>query len=145
MTETTPRTFFAGLLPTARNLPAIVPKDPTLPGLAGEVRLAHADASEHLAKGAAACIRAGEALIYAKKMLKENHGHGNWLDFVTLECSLKERTAQVYMKLAREKEKLEPLLAPNPQSPAFLSQNAALEFLSAAKHKAKRRPRQKTD
>ncbi len=140
MTGAPPRMSLLGIpLSSTRNLPAIVPKDPTLPGLADEIRSAHAEASEHLAKGAAACIRAGEALIAAKKMLKEKHGHGNWLDFMTLECGLKERTAQVYMKLAREKEKLQPLLAPNPQSPAFLSQSAALEFLSAAKQKTKRK------
>lgn len=132
-------------LSPARNLPAIVPKDPTLPGLADEIRAAHAEASEHLAAGAAASIRAGEALIAAKKMLKETHGHGNWLDYMTLECGLKERTAQVYMKLAREKEKLEPLLTPNPQRPAFLSQTAALQFLSAAKQKVKRKPKPRTD
>jgi hypothetical protein len=134
--------LFAVAEPAAANLPAIVP---TLPALAGEVRAAHAEAQAHLAKGAQAAIRAGEALLAAKKLLKEQYGHGEWEDYVRIECGLKARTAQVYMQLAKEKEKLQPLLAPNPQDPAVLSQSAALKFLSVAKGKPRRKPKPKEE
>ncbi|MCF6100352.1 DUF3102 domain-containing protein [Mesorhizobium muleiense] len=68
-----------------------------LPVLAAEIRRAHADVQE-AAKTAAQCaIDAGHALIEAKALVK----HGEWLPWLREQCALAERTAQLYMKIAK--------------------------------------------
>jgi len=48
-------------------------------------------------------IRAGELLIQAKSMIK----HGEWCKWLQDNCTFSERTAQAYMKLAKDFPKLE--------------------------------------
>ena len=116
-------------------LPALVPPaTPTLSDLTEEIRHAHAEAIAALSIGAASMIRCGKALIAAKNVVK----HGEWADYVGLECRLSLRTVQTYMFLAKHEDELQQLLKANPRESAYLTQAQALRFLSAA-HKEKRR------
>ncbi len=72
--------------------------------------LAECISKEHQACRSAAqsavqhAIRAGELLLEAKSKIP----HGQWLSWLEGNCGVAERTAQAYMRLARELPKLEP-------------------------------------
>jgi Protein of unknown function (DUF3102) len=72
------------------------------------IDLARAIETEHQAAIGASraalqhAVRCGELLIQAKTAV----GHGDWLPWLEANCTLRPRTAQVYMRLARELPKL---------------------------------------
>ena len=68
-----------------------------LPVLAIEIRRAHADVGEAAKTAAERAIAAGHALIEAKSLL----GHGKWLPWLRDNCALAERTAQLYIRVAK--------------------------------------------
>jgi hypothetical protein len=68
-----------------------------LPVLAAEIRKAHADVQDAAKTAAERAIAAGHALIEAKTLV----AHGQWLPWLREHCALAERTAQLYMKVAR--------------------------------------------
>ena len=68
-----------------------------LPVLAAEIRCAHADVQEAAKTAAQRAIDAGHALIEAKSLVE----HGGWLPWLREHCALAERTAQLYMKIAK--------------------------------------------
>ncbi len=122
-----------------------VSSETSLADLASNVRQAHDEVIGGLRVGAASAIRAGKALNTAKETVKRECGHGFWEDYVALECRLSMRTAQNYMKLARQEAVLDQLLRTNAQGSAFMTQAHALKFLSSAAEKvrAKRKSRGK--
>jgi hypothetical protein len=65
--------------------------------LAAEVRIAHVGVLNAAKTAAERAIDAGRALIEAKQLLR----HGEWLPWLKEHCQLPERTAQLYMKIAR--------------------------------------------
>jgi hypothetical protein len=65
--------------------------------LAAEIRKAHADVQDAAKTAAQRAIEAGHALIEAKELVQ----HGGWLPWLREHCALAERTAQLYMKIAR--------------------------------------------
>jgi hypothetical protein len=75
------------------------PGDNRLPTLASEIQKAHAAAVENQRKTLEQAIRAGDLLIEAKALA----GHGKWLPWLHEHCQLSERTAQLYMRLARNR------------------------------------------
>jgi hypothetical protein len=75
-----------------------------------------------------AAIRAGEALLEAKDLLNQ---HGAWLPWLRDNCQISERSAQRYMRLARNKDALT-----KNDSVADLTLNAASLLLGNAKAKA---------
>jgi hypothetical protein len=93
-----------------------------------------------LGRGAFIAIAIGKSLLAAKALLRKEHGHAAWLDYLGLECRLGMRTAQIYMFLAKHEALLNQLLATNLQNSAFLSQNQALKLLSVARAK-RRKPK----
>jgi hypothetical protein len=117
-------------------LPAPLPEAArTLAEIARDVQRSHAEFMAGLSQTAVKAIETGEFLLEAKQLVK----HGQWQDFVMLDCGLKLSTAQMYMKLAAHKDELEQLVAANPQSSRGLSQAQALKFLSSAQQKRKLR------
>jgi hypothetical protein len=68
-----------------------------LPILADEIKRAHGGVMDAATTAAERAIEAGNALIEAKLLVK----HGQWLPFLKEHCELPERTAQLYMKIAR--------------------------------------------
>jgi hypothetical protein len=68
-----------------------------LPMLAVEIRKAHADVQEAAKTAAQRAIEAGHALIEAKELVD----HGGWLPWLRENCALADRTARLYMQVAR--------------------------------------------
>jgi hypothetical protein len=66
--------------------------------LAARVRVAHDAVRRSLGDALRHATEAGRLLLEAKSAV----GHGGWLPWLKENCGLSERTAQVYMRLARE-------------------------------------------
>ena len=80
--------------------PTPIPTTELLSNLAARIKAAHeALTGKNVVPRA---VQAGEWLKEAKAKLD----HGQWQDWLEKNCDLKERTAQRYMKLADNKEKL---------------------------------------
>jgi hypothetical protein len=78
-----------------------------LEDLATRIKTAHRavrDAAKNIVREA---ITAGVALIDAKRQV----GHGNWLRWLRDNCELSERAAEVYVECARNRQKLEAIIA----------------------------------
>jgi hypothetical protein len=80
-----------------------VTKSNSLADLAARVRHEHEAAADAIKRGAAHAMHAGDFLIEAKEQLQ----HGQWLPWLKDHCAISERTAQLYMRLARDREKIE--------------------------------------
>ncbi len=65
--------------------------------LAVKINLTHADCESNLRKSLTSAIEAGKLLADAKGLVP----HGEWLPWLTNNCSCGERTAQGYMRLAK--------------------------------------------
>jgi len=92
---------------TMSNVQDMKPGADALGELAARVKSLHADvvaAGKNVVRKA---IEAGVALIDAKRQV----GHGNWLRWLRDNCELSERTAEVYMECARNRQKLEAIIA----------------------------------
>lgn len=74
-----------------------------LPELAAAIKAEHEATSSALKSSAEHGIAAGLLLIEAKAMLK----HGQWLPWLSEHCAMSERTAQLYMRLAKNREAIE--------------------------------------
>ncbi len=68
-----------------------------LPVLAEEIKRAHTGVMDAAKTAAERAIEAGNALIEAKSLVK----HGQWLPFLKEHCERPQRTAQLYMKIAK--------------------------------------------
>jgi hypothetical protein len=76
-------------------------------------------------------------LIVAKRLV----GHGNFEDYVTIECRFTIRTAQNYMRLAKYEPQLRQLLEGKNEGRAYLTMKEALNFLDVLRTKKKPRKR----
>ncbi len=102
----------------------------TLDSLAAEINREHEAVKAAFQKGLEHAIKAGEHLIEAKKAVP----HGKWGTWLSDHCSVSERMAQHYMKVASEFPKLEPA---NAKRVSDLSLRAALaELANPSDHEA---------
>jgi hypothetical protein len=81
-------------------------------------------------------IETGKALDAAKKEV----GHGNFEDYVSIECRFTIRTAQNYMRLAKHEHEVRQLLNEKTQGRAYLTMSEALKFIDQL---GKKNPRKK--
>jgi hypothetical protein len=98
----------------------------SLADLAARIQAEHEASALSLRRGAEHAFKAGELLIEAKATLQ----HGQWLPWLREHCGISERTAQLYMRCAKNRPEIE---AANAQLIADLTLNeaAALLMLSA--------------
>jgi Protein of unknown function (DUF3102) len=75
----------------------------SLPDLAARIRAEHEGAEVAWQRALVHAMAAGELLIEAKAQVK----HGQWLPWLAEHCGIKERTAQVYMRMAKNREEIE--------------------------------------
>jgi hypothetical protein len=130
------------IAPTAQGTSLLLVEQPrSLAEIMTDVRRSHAEVMAGLSHSAAKAIRAGEFLVEAKDQLK----HGEFQLFVTLDCGIAQRTAQIYMKLASHKDKLIQLVDTNARRSAGLSQAQALKFLASTAKKSGRGKTRKPD
>lgn len=106
---------------------AVVSTTTALDDLAGRIRAEHEQVGTALRITLGRAIHCGELLIEAKAQVP----HGGWLPWLKEHCAMTERTAQGYMRVARERDRL------NTQSFADLGVGEALARLAE--------PRDRTD
>ncbi len=83
----------------------------SLADLAARIRAEHEATAVALRRSVMHAMAAGELLIEAKAQLGR---HGTWLPWLAKNCAISERTAQLYMKLAKNRAVIEKEMA-NPQ------------------------------
>jgi hypothetical protein len=76
-----------------------------LTDLAVKIKAEHAAAAEAVKRTVTHALAAGELLLKAKAQPQLKHGQ--WLPWLRDHCGIAERTAQLYMRLARSKVELE--------------------------------------
>jgi hypothetical protein len=95
----------------------------SLTDLAARIRAEHEATALSLKRGLEHSMTAGQLLIEAKALLK----HGQWLPWLRDLCAISERTAQLYMRLAKNRDTIE---KKNPQPIADLTMNEAAALLA---------------
>jgi hypothetical protein len=99
---------------------ATLPVDP-MADLIKQINEAHQEVRLALRRTGECAIKAGLLLLQAKKLVR----HGSFAEWIAANCALSERTAQLYMQVARK--------FPNPQSFADFSLSDLMEMLGPAK------------
>lgn len=102
----------------------------SLADLAARIRAEHEATAVALKRSVEHAMAAGDLLIEAKKLLK----HGQWLPWLDEHCVMSERTAQLYMRCARNREAIEAKSA-TAIADLNLNEAAALLMLSSDVHK----------
>jgi Protein of unknown function (DUF3102) len=92
----------------------------SLADLAARIRTEHEATATALKRSVLHAMAAGDLLLEAKTAVP----HGKWLCWFADNCTMSARTAQLYMKLAKNRAKIEKEMA-NPQSVADLTLNEA--------------------
>jgi Protein of unknown function (DUF3102) len=100
--------------------------DNSLPDLAARIKAEHEAATASLRDSVRHAIAAGELLIEAKARLK----HGQWLPWLRDHCSISERTAQLYMRVGKNRDQIEGQMR-NGVADLSLNEAAALLMLSS--------------
>jgi hypothetical protein len=90
----------------------------SLADLAARIRAEHEGVAGAMKRGLDHAIAAGKLLLEAKAQL----AHGQWLPWLAEHCQVPERTAQLYMRLARH--------APEIRNVADLTVRGAIELLA---------------
>ena len=75
----------------------------SLTDLAARIRSEHEAVSTALKESVRHAITAGELLIEAKSQVQ----HGQWLSWLRDHCAMSERTAQLYMRTAKNRKQIE--------------------------------------
>jgi len=97
-----------------------------LPVLAADIRREHEAVAAALKDSLAHAIAAGELLLEAKTQL----AHGQWLPWLRDHCTISERTAQLYMRVAKNRAEIESQIR-NDVADLSLSEATALLMLSS--------------
>lgn len=100
--------------------------DNSLADLAARIRAEHDAAAQSLRDSVRHAIAAGELLIEAKAQLE----HGQWLPWLREHCTISERTAQLYMRTAKNREEIETPMR-NGVADLSLNETAALLMMSS--------------
>jgi hypothetical protein len=113
--------------PDATLQSAFLAGDNSLPDLAGRIRAEHEAVSASLKESVRHAIAAGELLIEAKAQFGQ---HGRWLPWLKDHCTISERTAQLYMRVAKSRTEVEDQMR-NGVADLSLNEAAALLMLSS--------------
>jgi len=98
----------------------------SLADLAGRIKAEHTAVSTALKDSVRHAIAAGELLIEAKNQVP----HGQWLPWLQDHCSMSERTAQLYMRVAKNRAEIEVQMR-NDVADLTLNEAAAMLALSS--------------
>jgi len=114
----------------------VVIPSPTLEERAVKIRNAHIDVAAAILTAVERALDAGLEL----KAAKDEVGHGRFEQYV-VRCGISMRTAQNYMRLAKNEVEVRQLVAEKAQGNAYLTMPDALKFVARleAKKKPKRR------
>jgi hypothetical protein len=106
---------------------AIVAGSNSLPELAARIRAEHEATGAALKSSIDHSIAAGALLIEAKAKVP----HGQWLPWLRDNCAISERTAQLYMRLAKNRTEIEASAKSASVADLTLNEAAALLMLSS--------------
>lgn len=81
----------------------MIPNESSLPSLASQISALHEECQQHYKRSLSIALKIGSLLLEAKSMVR----HGEWLVWLGANCELSERTAQVYMQVAKKGATLE--------------------------------------
>jgi Protein of unknown function (DUF3102) len=98
----------------------------SLVDLAARIRAEHEAAGGALKRSLQHAIAAGELLLEAKAQLK----HGQWLPWLSEHCELSERSAQLYIRIAKNRTTIEEQMR-NGVADLTMNQAAALMVMSS--------------
>src|ERR1700730_4774068 len=98
----------------------------SLVDLAARIKTEHKATSDALNSSVEHSIKAGELLLEAKAQLK----HGQWLPWLSEHCELSERSAQLYIRIAKNRTTIEKQIR-NGVADLSLNQAAALMVMSS--------------
>jgi hypothetical protein len=98
----------------------------SLADLAARIKIEHEATADSLKSSVEHAMAAGDLLIEAKAQLK----HGQWLPWLTEHCAMSERTAQLYMRTAKNRATIE-IHIRNGVADLNLNQAAALLMLTS--------------
>ncbi|MFK4725850.1 hypothetical protein ABIE89_006950 [Bradyrhizobium niftali] len=98
----------------------------SLADLAARIRVEHEATSDALRSSAEHGMAAGDLLVEAKAKVP----HGQWLPWLKDNCAMSERTAQLYMRLAKNREAIEEQIR-NGSADLSMNEAAALLMLSS--------------
>jgi hypothetical protein len=101
---------------------------PSLTDLAQRINAEHREACAALARSLHHAMAAGDMLVEAKRRVKREGGQ--WLPWLSQHCAMSERSAQVYMKLAKNRQAIE---ARSAAGAADFSIRNAIELLKPPK------------
>jgi hypothetical protein len=104
------------------NMESDLARSNSLTDLAARIVAEHQAVTAAAKRGAAHAMAAGDLLIEAKDQVP----HGQWLLWLRDHCSMSERTAQLYMRMARARPEIEA----NPQRVADLSLRGAMAVIA---------------
>src|SRR6266446_10095590 len=98
-------------MPSTRKAPASAPgasdidlsRSNLLADLAARIRTEHEATSASLQRGVQHAMTAGDLLLEAKAQVP----HGQWLPWLSEHCAISERTAQLYMRVAKNRAAIE--------------------------------------
>ena len=99
----------------------------SLDTLAAQIRTEHTAVSTALKDSLTHAMKAGDLLIQAKEKVP----HGGWLPWLSENCSISERTAQLYMRTAKNRAELEKRQNTQCIADLTLSEAAAMLALSS--------------
>ena len=108
------------------NMESDLARSNSLTDLAARIVAEHQAVSTALKDSVRHAIAAGELLIEAKGQLK----HGQWLPWLKDHCTISERTAQLYMRVAKNREEVEKQIR-NGVADLNLNEAAAMLMLSS--------------
>jgi hypothetical protein len=111
---------------TARSAITKIDASNSLADLAARIVVEHQAVSTALKDSVRHAITAGELLVEAKDKV----GHGNWLPWLRDHCTISERTAQLYMRCAKNREAIEDQIR-NGVADLSLNEAAAMLMLSS--------------
>lgn len=100
-----------------------------LTSLAESINAEHREATDCVRRSLIHARKAGEWLIKAKEII----GHGGWLAWLEDNTEFPDRTAQVYMRVARSWDEIETQARANAQDLADLGIQSALTLLAKPK------------
>jgi hypothetical protein len=98
----------------------------SLVGLTARIRAEHEATAIAMKRSAEHAMAAGDLLIEAKAQLK----HGQWLPWLAEHCAMSERTAQLYMRTAKNRAAIEEQIR-NGVADLTLNEAAALLMLTS--------------
>jgi hypothetical protein len=110
---------------TRSDKPANLSLSNSLDALAAQINAEHEGVCASLRQSLQGAFKCGDLLIKAKRIA----GHGNFEDWVHAHCDFGIRTAQFYMRVARNRAEIEAKAKPD----SFLTMDDALNLLTASR------------